>query len=466
MLASKSLFGQDIQYSSILGEKPESTEFRILPTSDTGLLIYKRHLNDSYVDFYNARLRIADEQKMDWLPFPCLKVSVVALSRQVLVLFQYQKKERLLCGAAFLDSRGRLIGKPNVLWETRLSLILNPPIFQIARSENRKYILLSRIRRLEDSRRFDIECLLLDDSAHVLNHATGLVPLKGDQDQLSRFQVNDQGDVYFLNTLGTSGFESALSSIQIGFKPVHDSSFYFIKMVKAPAYLADDPQLKLDNVHKMIHLYDWFLDSKKKHYVGILDASGPMRIPEAMKIHTWILSASMLGDTSDKKHAVSELLETLHIRKCLTVNADNHIVIAESVVQVAANRYQYGSVYLFMLGAGGRPVRIIRISKIQGAEISPDYSSFFMMNSGARLRFLYNKSYKSGGFLPEPLFLLTDTELDSHAVLNELPLFRNLDRKHHWLLRYGVQTGLNQAVFPCVYGSNLIFARLLFPRKG
>lgn len=455
--------GQDIQYSTVLGEKLETTAFQILPITDTGVLIYKKHLNDHYTDYYNSEFKIEDEEHLDWIPFPCLSVSVIPLHRTAVVLIQCQHGDSLLCEAAVINSKGHVLKQPYVFWKYKIEPnVLNPSLFDVKWSENRKFILLYKSQSHPDTKKMALNCLVLDDSAHLVSVAESWIPMEDELERMEEFQIDDRGNIYALHVSEMEGFNAAVHSLEIGFKPIHDSLFYFIKPVETPTYLAKNPYLVLDNLHQQLYVYDWYLDDKGRHILGLFVASGALGNPASLHVQPCAVSPEWLGDSSGKRWSVSSILQDLEFRDCLFLNSNNQLLVTELVSPVTPAKSQYESIYIFRLGPSGEPNRVIKIFKYQGPEISDGFNSFFIMNSGNRLRFLYNKTYKSGGFLPEPLYLPTDTQLDTRDELAEIPLFRNLDRKHHWLLRYGIQTHLNQAIFPCLYGSNLIFAQLTF----
>lgn len=453
---------QQIRYSIPLGDNIRFTDFDIVGRCGSHLLIYKSSFGDHTIGLYDDDMKIQDQVPLKFLPHDVLQEDFVNLGHRVIMIYQYRRRHDLYCKAVSLDQNARPLSRPRLLARTG-NADQREASYGIVRSEDKSKIMVVEVLRNQDSMLYRIRTLLADTGLHVLSRGTVQFPFTGTASKPGAFRLDNDGSLYFIMGERSYANDNYYQALTLYCKPPFSPALRSDSILLG-GHLPDTSVLvRIDNAHRNV----WVAALQYNHRQRDIDRLVVSRFDcgalGLQRYATVLLTDSLQKIMQGDNERPGGTFDDYMLSRMVIDRQQNALVIAEEKFTDLQNVDHYGNIGLFELNAEGKLLKLTKIKKDQGGDLTSTFASFLLVNSGAELHLLMNKPHRIFRFLNNYVYLLTDYRYGPDHTLAQMPVMRGLDNKKRWAPRYGSQISRNQVVIPCVSGSSLLFGKITYP---
>jgi len=462
-LYSPPVRGQQIHYSVPLGDNARSTSFQILGKCGRAFLIYKSDGRDHDICFYDETMQLTGKQVLDFLPRNLLAIDFVAYPHQLLAFYQYRRKRTVVCEARILDASGTPLGKPVLIDETtdNVSLTEEQPYVLLV-SKDKSHLLVYQLRKVEDSSMYHLAAFLYDSTLSSVYKK--LVTLQSSElsDDPSFFKLGNEGDLFF--TVGMR--EHALDAGQDHVWLYHlgpgkaGSKRYACRLNGYASALSQ--LIETDEQRHCVWLLAWLYDEKQRNIDSLYCLRYDYRRDAMVSESVSLLDDSLKQAMKGKDYTLRQAFDNTVLKDLVVDKNGNGLLVTEDVHRNVKGKIVSGDLALLELDTAGHLLKGTPVPKYQGDDLLPDLMSYLMINTGGSLHFLFNRQYPVARFLSGYIYLVSDYLYKANGSLEELPLYRNLNKRYNWVPRDGVQVSSREAIVPCIQGSTLFFAKVTY----
>jgi hypothetical protein len=118
-------------------------------------------------------------------------------------------------------------------------------------------------------------------------------------------------------------------------------------------------------------------------------------------------------------------------------------------------RYHTDNIMVLSYDGNGKPEWNNVIPKNQYDDESENLISYYIVNTGGEIVFLFNR-------LERKLLLLNSQSVSADGKVTRHPTLKNLDKGYEFMPRFGKQVSARQVIMPCLYRNYLCFAKIDF----
>jgi hypothetical protein len=483
---------QRIVYSDPDKDDSRRMNFEIIGKMGNNFLIYKNNRGDSYICVYDNNMKQVEKVKHEYLPDERLiNVDFYPYTDFVYMIYQYQKRNIVHCMAVKLDGTGKRISDPVELDTTAIGGSTNNKIYTSLSSEDKQKLIVFKINS-RNRNRFVITTKLFNDKLDLLKKSILVMPMDERNDHLGEFALDNEGHLIFSKYYRT-GNESISKAYMIVKKAEADSlSFHQIKLDEI--YL-DELRVKVDNYNHRYLLNSFYYKQRRGaidgfYFMALNKHTGQAELEKTISFGE-DLRREAKGDAN-----IRMAFNDYFVRNIIIKKDGGFLVDAEAYYTTSRggtfNRwdYIYGSPFVSPLdyyyyspyysswwwrrGSGNQQVRhhadnivvfsfdkdgqlswnnVIR--KDQFDDESDDRISYFVMNTGGQLHFLFNRQERRN-------LLLNDYALAPDGQISRNPTLKNLDKGHEFMPKYGKQVSAKQFIVPCFLRNYICFAKIDF----
>lgn len=458
---------QQIRYSTPMGDNIRSTNFDIVGFCGDHLLIYKESYNHYKMAVYDPGLKILDEVPLDFLPPELTHEDFIRLPDRAIMIYQYTRRRDLYCAFATIDASGNPVGKPRLIDRTvHPERVVGSNPYTVLRSADRSKVMVVEFLRNEDSMVYHLKTFLFDTSMALLSAGGVEMPYRQLSDRLDAFALSDSGGLYFTFGARDELYEDYFQDLALCYKPPREDRLLQTSVPFGETPLKTAPVLKIADEAGQIWLAA-FAGDARSHNVDDLYffrcRSGDLAAVDSLRVPlTDSLKKAMRSKTEGPRQAFNDY----RLQDLVLDRRGHALAIAEERYTGQEGAPHYDHLALLEINADGSLTGVGKVEKEQGSDLGPPFVSYLLVNTGASLHFLVNKSHRVFRFLNNYVYLLTDYLYSADHRLRELPVLRGLDSKMQWAVRYGMQVNRNQVVIPCVSGSSLLFGMITYPEDG
>lgn len=455
--------GQEISYSIPLGDNIQTTNFDIVGMCQNNLLIYKSSFNDHNMALYDDSMHIIDQVPLKFLPKEVNQEDFITFPNKVLMVYQYTFKRDIYCDAVMLGKDAQPLSKPVNLDKTiHPEEVLGDKAYGVIYSPDRDKIMIFEILAKEGQLKYKIRTSLYDNDMSILYRGMVELPYTVSNGRPFQFQLGNNGNVYFLMGNKTNPSDAYYQSLSIYCKPAMQDTLLTDSLPSGGNLYRTTPILKTDAFHREIWVSSFAFNNKTRDVDRLVILNYREGDLELLNKRTILLTDSIKKSIENKSEGVRETFDDYHLNHLIIDRDKNVLLVGEEKYTDANGFVHYNSLILFSIDSSGQLTNIQKIKKDQGNDLSADFASYLMVNTGLALHFLMNKSHKVFRFLNNYRYLLTDYRYSADQKLELMPTMRGLANKYVWAPRYGKQVGRNEAVIPCTLGSSLFFAKITY----
>ncbi len=491
-----SVNAQKITYAEPERDDVRSLNFEIMGKFNGNFLIYKYARNTHYVAVYDNNMTIIEKNKLDFVPDKIINADFVAYPDFSYMFYQYQKRNVVYCMGVKLDAKGKVMGEPIEMDTTEIGFLASNKIFNVIYSENKQKILAYKVNSKSDKNHI-VTAVLFDKDLKQTAKTRSVVPMPDRSDFLTEFVIDNEGNLAFIRAVGSAQNDN-IGKLTLLTKNATESNLMYYQLAVDKIYL-DDVRLKVDNINKHYIILSYYSKQRNGNIDGIYcfvwDWATSNAIATTATGFNDEMRADARGENSMKMAFNDYYLGNIILRK-----DGGYIVSSESVYTSTRNnnsmnrwgylrgagfwspadyysfspyttypgwmwsrnnsfnqltRYYADNVAVMSFDKTGKMEWANFIRKSQYDDYSDNLLGYNMMNAGGELYFLYNQVEKRTQ-------LLTAHIIDPDGKVTRNPTFKNLDKGHDFMPRFGKQVGARQMIMPSEYRNNICFAKIDF----
>ena len=483
---------QRIVYSEYDKDDTRRMNFEIIGKMGNNYLIYKNTRSENFICVYDNDMKLVEKVKHEYMPDERLiNVDFFPYQDFVYMIYQYQKRNIVHCAAVKLDAMGKKMTEPVELDTSLISGMNSNKIYTTLSSEDKQRIILFKINS-KNREKYLITTKLYNDNLELLKRSAITMPMEERNDYLGEFAVDNEGNLVFTKFHRTSN--ENISKAWVVVKKAMEDEFLFSEIKLDDIYL-DELRVKVDNHNKKYYLNAFYYKQKRGPidglYFRVMEKDGAVTME-----NTLVFSEELRRDARGDAN-VKMAFNDYFIRNIITKRDGGFLVDAESFYTTSRgsvwNRwdYMYGSPYVspfdyyyyspyysswwwrsrwnnnpavryhadnivvFSFDKTGQLQWANVVRKGQFDDDSDDRISYYVMNTGGQLHFLFNQLERRNQ-------LLNDYALSPDGQITRNPTLKNLDKGYEFMPKYGKQVSAKQIIVPCFIRNYICFAKIDF----
>jgi len=487
------LAAQEITYSDYNNEDTRDMNFEVLGKMNGSYVIYKNIRWKHMLAIYDNNMRMTKSFRLKFVPDKTFNIDFVTYPDHFYIIYQYQRNGVVYCKAAKLDAEGKKLTEPVDLDTTRIGILADNKIYNTVYSQDKQRILVYKMPRKDQhltiaTKLFDADMKLLDSTRYV-------TPFDYRRDTYSDLVLDNDGNFAYAKE-SKNLFRSKVSGLEIFSQKPGTTQPKVISINLRNTYI-DEAILNVDNLNKHYIFNSFFSEQDPGNIKGLFTT-----VIDAVTMDTLKSAFNFLADSvrikANSDGQFKSAFDDFFIHQ-LIVKKDGGFIIA-SEDQTSQNRnipnsynrnnYYYNSpnfssndFYLNNPGYGYyRPLNSMSnwqdtryyndnilvlsldnklnmlwntiIPKTQSDDEVDNFLSFSTMNVGAEIHFLYNED--------ERRQIIGNHGLLPNGEVKRYPTLKSHEQGYEFMPRLAKQVGYREMIVPCVYRSNIAFAKVIF----
>jgi hypothetical protein len=486
-------FSQKVTYSEISKSDNRNMNFEIIGKMNGNFLVYRNIKWSHNIVIYDNEMNTLEKIKLDFIPDKTFNVDFITYPNFFYMVYQYQKKGVLYCMGVRLDANGSKVGEPIIMDTTAISMFADNKIYTTLFSEDKQKIMVFKIKRKNEI--FNITTILFDKQLKLIKKAFIASPFDDRRDVYGDFLVDNDGN--FLFTKGTKpNNRDDINNLQLGIKkPLADTfNYYDLNLDKKSI---DEVHVKIDNLNKKYIITSLYYKKKRGDieglYASVWDNATASVSASAFINFTDSLRAEAKGDEQMRR-----AFNDYFIRQIIVKKDGGFLLIAESYATQTRGgnsfnrydyfnrgtflspldyysyspsgllfyrpwnsfdarqniRYFYNNVMALSLDKNAILNWASVIQKEQYDDDNDNYLSFFTMNAGAEIHFLFNGDSKNQ--------LVANHSIGPSGKITRNATLKSMEKGYQFMPKFAKQVGVKQVIIPCTYRSSVCFAKVDF----
>lgn len=492
------LAAQKITYSEPEKDEPRSSGNlpEVVGKLQGNFIIYKSLRDQNYISVYDADMKLAEKNKLDFIPDKIINADFLAYTDFFYMFYQYQKKSIVYSMAVKLDAKGKKLSDPIQLDTTEINFFASNKIYAVINSEDKKKIMTYKINTKNDKQHI-VTSVLFDRDLNLIHKTRINIEMPDRNDFLNGFQLDNEGDLVFFKASGSAQNDN-INKIVLYTKAANTDDVNFTDL-KLNNINLDDISLKVDNTNKH-YLVTSFYSSKRRGNVDGLYCFLWDKNEKKELVTSAITFSEELRNDAKGENSVKMAFNDYFLRNIIMKKDGGFIVCAEAAYSSSrsganstrwdylngspywGNSTGYYSGYGYGNGGFGFPwsrynsfnnitryysdnIAVISydvtgkmewsnvVAKAQYDDNNDTYLGFTLANTGDQLHFIFNMQEKRN-------WMLTDQNISPEGKITRNPTIKNLDKGYEFLPRFSKQVGSRQLIVPCLYRSYVCFAKI------
>lgn len=191
---------QRIFYSEPDRDDSRNLQFDILGKYNNNYLVYKNYRSRHYISVYSAEMKQKDKVLLDFIPERVTSVDIFSNSENVVVIYQYLRRNTVYCMGVRIDGNGRPMGDPVQLDTTQLNMSNDSKIYTALTSDDKQKFMVFKMRnRYRDE--FQFQTLLLSSNLLPIRKAAFTYQLENTKDAIADFYLDNEGNFLFTHVM-------------------------------------------------------------------------------------------------------------------------------------------------------------------------------------------------------------------------------------------------------------------------
>jgi hypothetical protein len=492
---------QKIDYSLVDKDDYREMNFEIIGKLGTNIAVYKNHKSRHDISVYDNEMQLKNRIPLDFLPDRVMNVDFIAYSDFAYMIYQYQKRNIVHCAMVRINAEGKVMSDPIDLDTSQTSGAGENKIYSLIHSDDKKKIMLFKIKRQND-KSYLITTMLFNNQIALLKKSSFAIQVNDREGVFTDFLVDNDGDFVFGKCTRT-GSREYINKIDLVYKAADQDAIKVIPITLKDKTL-DEVKLKFDNYNKKVLMTSFFYKQRRGNIEGLHSIVWDKKNQSLSSQTEFTFSDSIRLDARAEAGNLKTAFNDHFIRHVIPTQDGGFAVVSElyysSSRNNAWNRYDYlyglgnpfyspfdmwyyspmnrfygynpydpfnrfgqqnyvryisENIMVFFFNADGKLRWSNAIRKSQYDDQSDSFISYQLFNTGNEIRFLFNQKEKRE-------LLLNSATIDSEGRIKRQPTLKNLNREYDFMPKFGKQVGLRQIIMPCMYKNYICFAKLEF----
>lgn len=492
-IAPQKIAAQQIVYSDFKNEDNKEIDFEILGKIGTSYIIYKNIRWKHMLAIYDENMRMEKSVRLKFIPDKTFNIDFITYPDHFFIIYQFEKSNVVYCNAVKIDADGKKLTEPVTLDTTRISLLADNKIYNTVSSQDKQKIMIYKIPR--KNQQITIATKLFDAELNMLDSTREVGAFDDRKDIYSELLLDNEGDFVYTKGVKSSLLRNIAALDVVCRKPGAKSS-KIINIHLRNNYI-DETIMKIDNLNKRFIFNSFYYTKDPGNIQGIFTG-----VIDAVYMDTIRSAFNVLPDTIraqvNSQGLLKEAFNNFFIRQAIIKKDGGFILTTEDFsTQVRSNsntnwdrsnylynshytndyysptteylyyrptgnfnnlidvRYFYEDILILSLDGNLNMQWNTVIPKTQSDTEVDNFLSFSTMNVGGEIHFLYNEG--------ERRQIMSNHSVLPNGELKRYPTLKSREAGYEFMPRLAKQVGYREMIIPCVYRSNIAFAKVNFP---
>ena len=493
LLFSLQIFAQEILYSPTHRDDDVDIYFDILGKVGNNFIFYKGLGTIHFLQVVDNKMKEISNERLKFLDDRLLNIDFVLYPDYFYMIYQKQKNRVIYCNAAKFNDKGQMLGNEFTLDTTKVGMFDNNKIYSTAISEDKKKILIYKMRFTGDeltlvSKRLN-ENLATTDSLRYLFHYNKY------RDVYSDLQIANDGSIVFSKQV-TRGNRETSNNAEIYTIPVNADKYQVLPLSLGDKYI-DEVRIKIDNLNNNFLVNSFYYIKKNGNIEGLFTA---LLNKNAMlgKQAFIAFPDSLRAKITEGKYRSA--FDDMFVRNTFLKKDGSFILVAEDYSSQTSGsnwnrwdylygspyynynyynyypgyynyyrpynnynrnqvtRYTYNNIMLMSIDSSLKPVWTNIVLKNQTDDNNENYLSYGYVNVGKEIYFLFLEKIRNQQVVSNQA-LTADGSITRYATL------KSREKGYHFMPRFTRQVGLYEVIIPVVYRGLICFAKVDFSKN-
>lgn len=482
-------FAQKVSISDFDREDNRDMNFEIIGKMNSNILVYKNIRSRHKISIFDKDMNTIETVKLDFVPDRTYNIDFIAYPDHFFMVYQYQRGSVLHCMAVKMNAMAQKLSDPVEIDTTRIPVMTDNKIYSTIFSEDRQKIMVFKIQTR--FQKLSLKALLFDNEMKLINENRYLVDFNDRRENYSNFLLDNDGSLVFTYAR-QRGYRESYNTLGLVMKKPDRDTFAYQEVDLKDKYI-DEVKLKIDNRNGRYIVNTFYYPKNRGSidglFVYVWDKSGAKTYAS-----NFIELSDSLRFEARKTGQMRFAFDEFFIRQVIVKGDGGYVLAAEDFSKDERNnnfnRFDYlynpynlnsGFFYYNPYTGYYRPlssygnlrtrfyfdnVMILSISKTGQLEWSKvihksqfddndeNFMSFSTLTSGSEIHFLFNNDRRYQ--------VVADQGLSADGVLKRYPTLKSDQKGYEFMPALAKQVGANQIIIPCVYRSNICFAKVEF----
>lgn len=494
LTSPQKLAAQDIVYSDFNNEDNRDINFEILGKMNDSYIIYKNIRWKHMLAIYDNNMRMQKSIRLKFIPDKTFNIDFISYPDHFYMIYQFQKNNIVYCKGVKINSEGKKMTEPVDLDTTRISILSDKKIYNTIYSQDKQKILIYKIPR--KNQQMTIATKLFDADLNMLDSTRYVTSYDDRKDVYSDLQLDNEGN--FTYSKGTKGiFRSNIRELEIFCRKPGEKYFKTLNIDLKGSYF-DEIIFTVDNLNKHYILNSFYYDRDPGNIIGLYTM-----LIDAIHLDTLRSAFNPFPDTvrakANSDGFFKAAFDNFFIRQTIVKKDGGFILATEDYSsQTRSNpnnnlnrsnyfynspyyspndyylsnpafgyyrpfnsfsnwndvRYYYNNILILSLDKNLQLQWNTIIPKTQVDDEVDNFLSFSTMNVGAEIHFLFNEGVRRQ--------IISNQSIMPNGEMKRFPTLKSREAGYEFMPRLAKQVGYKEVIIPCIYRSNIAFAKVKF----
>jgi len=484
---------QQVTYSDYERQDGRDMNFEVIGKMNGNYLVYKNMSWRHKISVFDGDMKTKEIIDLDFVPDKTFNIDFITYPDFFYMIYQYQKRSIVYCMGVKMGADGKKLSEPVQLDTTQIALMADNKIYSTISSEDKQKIMVFKVHKKSD--RYNVVTILLDKQLQLIRKSREIVPFNERRDNFGDFLLDNDGHLVFSISTQASGVRDNANVLQLITKSPLQDTFSWHKIDLQEKYI-DEVKLKIDNLNRQYLVNSFYYKKNRGSIEGLFTLSWDKDKSRPTKSTLTPLYDS-LRDLAKKEGSLKFAFDDFFIRNIIVKKDGGFVLAAEDFSSQSRgfnnswnrwdylnNPYFYNSNYYYYNPYGGfyRPMSRFNnnqstryyyanvvilsfdkngqlqwsnlIQKDQFDDDDDNFMSYFIMNSGGELHFIYNGDSKYQ--------VIADHSISPDGTLKRNPTLKSREKGYQFMPKLAKQVGARQLIVPCSYRGFICFAKVDF----
>ena len=487
---------QQITYSEFNGEDNRDMNFEILGKMNDNYVIYKNIRWKHVLAFYNKDMRIEKSMRLTFVPDRTFNIDFVTYPDYFFMIYQFQRNNVVHCMGVKMGPDGKKIGEPIELDTTKLGVLADNKIYSTVYSQDKQKIMVYKMQ--QKNQQFTIVTKLFDTNLLMLDSTRMVSPYDEKRDAYSDLYVTNEGNFVFAR-LALTNYRRKISGIEIITRKPGTKDF-ITKPLSFENKFFDEIKIKVDNFNKHYIINSLYYDKQGGNVSGLFTSVLNINDAEIKKIAFNYFQDTLRSRISDGLY--KSAFDNLVIQQAIVKKDGGFILTAEDNYSQERSgpsnsswdrynylynspyttntdfyysnpsyngfyrplnnfnnaqnvRYYYDNILVLSFDSSMAIQWSNILPKKQADDDNDNFLSYSLMNVGSEIHFIYVEEDRNKQ-------IISNQSIFPDGQIKRYPTLKSREAGFEFMPRLSKQVGYRELIIPCVYRTNIAFAKVDF----
>jgi len=490
------LAAQQITYSEFNNEDNRDMSFEILGKMNDTYIIYKSIRWKHVLAFYDKDMRIKKSMRLSFVPDKTFNIDFITYPDHFYMIYQYQRNNVVHCMGVNMDADGKKLSEPVLMDTTKLGVLADNKIYSTIYSQDKQKIMVYKMQ--QKNQQFTLVTKLFDSNLQMIDSTRMVTDYDERKDAYTDVFLTNEGN-FVLAKLSLTNYRKKITDLTVISKKPGEKEFTS-KPISFESKYFDDIKIKIDNLNKHYIINSLYYDKQGGSITGLFTTILDSKDVEIKKIAFTVFPDSLRNRVSDGLY--KSAFDNLVIQQAIVKKDGGFILTTEdnyaqersgppigswdrynymynspyttntdfyysnpsyngfyrplgSFNGAQNTRYYYDNILVLSFDSSMAMQWSTVIPKKQSDDDNDNFLSYSTMNVGSEIHFIYVEEDRNKQVISN-LGIFPDGQVKRYATL------KSREAGFEFMPRLAKQVGYREIIVPCVYRTNIAFAKVNF----